>query len=854
MNEKRQVILPYERPIIRDERTLYKKKRIKKIKTIRPKKEKKTKYQDNPFKAYIHAERIKRLRPVLAVVALVAVWYILVGRQIVPEFVDNLPIGKEKREAGPIYYEVGCSEANLARMLVLSCGESLSDEKNEEKEAAGNELENEGLWYEPYYEGLDKLHVTALKKENAFKLLNYWELKESFKACFGEHITDLVVEEKEHYQLYEVTNYLNEALEKSGKGKIAFIETGILATPADDVPLNAWEILTSDGKKQFEGLVLAPLKNQTVCLAMVGEQIIGITEIKSNRCEIRRCKMLQIEDKKAATYEVEGMTFTYEQTVLIKEQEGELLDLTLEDGKIVDFKAASYEAVDTVLKVSDTTITLEKAGKLAYESVAVSDATDLNRYHCVGDLVYGVKVAYVTQEEKLTALQVIGPSGKQAIRVVLSDSRGQYIENEVRLVSSSDYDLVYGGKASDLSKGQEWQSEKFEWSKENDTVRFVPREESTLTLLSVEKGGQSPSYKGIIEVTKEENGYVIVNEVDLEEYVAGVLLSEMPADYGIEALKAQAVAARTYGVNALNGNRFMAYGANVDDTTACQVYNRVSPNEAAYEAVTATAGLVLKSEGKLISDKFFATSCGYTANAGEVWADSHFPGNTPSYLCAEKQYTDGFSIEDLSNEQDFASFIKRKADEIDAFDEESPWFRWQVHLEKEQLENLLIPAINTFVENNSPYISFEDHEGNAAEAEENLIKTIKEIEVRQRGEGGNIMRLAVKGEEFTAIIETEYAIRKLFASNDKEKLEVIRQDNSVQEGMNLLPSAFFTIETNGENGEVKEIQLYGGGMGHGVGLSQDGAKRLAALGNDYKAILNHYFRKSNVVNIWEEQA
>ena len=206
----------------------------------------------------------------------------------------------------------------------------------------------------------------------------------------------------------------------------------------------------------------------------------------------------------------------------------------------------------------------------------------------------------------------------------------------------------------------------------------------------------------------------------------------------------------------------------------------------------------------------------------------------------------------MSNEQDFASFIKRNADEIDAFDEASPWFRWQVQLDQKQLENLLIPAINTLVQKNSPYITFEDQEGNVVETKENRITSITKLEVRQRGEGGNMMRLAVKGEQYTAIIETEYAIRKLFASNDQEKLVVTRQDESVQEGMSLLPSAFFTIEAQEKNGALTEVTLYGGGMGHGVGLSQDGAKQLAALGNDYKAILSHYFRKSNVVNIWEE--
>ena len=629
------------------------------------------------------------------------------------------------------------------------------------------------------------------------------------------------------------------------------MEAAILASPSDEVPLKAWSILTDKGIMQFEGLILAPLKNQTVEMAVVGDQILGIAKITKKQCEVTHCKIIKVGNEQV-TYELLGMSFTYENAILSKEEEGKVLDLTIEGDKVIDYRMSSFEVVDTLLKVTDQKLTFEGAGELPYRSVAVSDATDLNRFHTLADLVYGVKVAYRLEGEYVIALQVVGQSNQQMIRVVLTDEKGGYEQENVRLKAEADYDLLYQGKAQTLEKGESWDSQKFAWKENGGSVKLIPREDSKLVLTSVEKGNTFPQYKGTLEITKTEKGYVVVNAVDLEEYVAGVLLSEMPSSYEKEALKAQAIAARTYGVSSLLSNRFLCYGANVDDTTSCQVYNRIGADEKAYEVAAATAGMVLMSEGKLANDKFFATSCGYTANSGEVWADEDFPGNTPKYLKAEIQVKDDLKLKDLSKEEEFESFIQMGSEELTAYDEASPWFRWQVDLSKKQLEDLILPALEKLEKQNSSYLTFEMSKAEEEKAAYHDIGKIKGLEVRQRGEGGNIMILAVKGEKGTAVVKTEYVIRSLFGSNEKISLEITRNDESIVSKQKLLPSAFFMIKPQMENGELISISLMGGGYGHGVGLSQDGANGMAKEGDDYTKILAHFYPSTELVNFWSQ--
>ena len=112
--------------------------------------------------------------------------------------------------------------------------------------------------------------------------------------------------------------------------------------------------------------------------------------------------------------------------------------------------------------------------------------------------------------------------------------------------------------------------------------------EDKITILNVNKSYGNPSYRGDIEIALYDEGLVIINEVPIEEYLYAVVPSEMPVRFGVEALKVQAVCARSYAYKQLMNNSYGKYGAHVDDSVNFQVYNNVEEKEDSIRAVKGT--------------------------------------------------------------------------------------------------------------------------------------------------------------------------------------------------------------------------------------------------------------------------
>ncbi len=128
----------------------------------------------------------------------------------------------------------------------------------------------------------------------------------------------------------------------------------------------------------------------------------------------------------------------------------------------------------------------------------------------------------------------------------------------------------------------------------------------------------SKEYRGRLEAAINGSTMTAVNVIALEEYLYGVLPAEMPSYYEEEALKAQAVAARTYAMTKLGAHTGSGY--QLCDTTACQVYNGYSGEAAATNrAVDRTAGEVVCYNGTPIEAVFSSSMGGYTENSENVW-------------------------------------------------------------------------------------------------------------------------------------------------------------------------------------------------------------------------------------------
>jgi len=126
-------------------------------------------------------------------------------------------------------------------------------------------------------------------------------------------------------------------------------------------------------------------------------------------------------------------------------------------------------------------------------------------------------------------------------------------------------------------------------------------------------------YRGWVELRKKKNGLLlVVNELDLEEYLRGVIAAEVPPDWEREALKAQAVASRTYALYEKRAAGKRPY--HILATVTSQVYNGVNGEHVnAVRAVKETRGLILTYRGKVISAFYHADCGGHTENASLMW-------------------------------------------------------------------------------------------------------------------------------------------------------------------------------------------------------------------------------------------
>ena len=352
-----------------------------------------------------------------------------------------------------------------------------------------------------------------------------------------------------------------------------------------------------------------------------------------------------------------------------------------------------------------------------------------------------------------------------------------------------------------------------------EVVHVVPADETAGTAVSLTgKPEDETVYPGSFVIYKSEEGLLVVNELDLEMYLRYVVPSEMPSSYEKEALKAQAVCARTYAYRQIQSNTYSQYGAHVDDSTNFQVYNNVETNERTREAVEETYGKMLLYKGKPVSAYYFSTSCGTTTD-GSIWGNDS--SETP-YL-KSVALSPGRKTLDLTENADFSSFIKDE--DYPAYDSSYPFYRWNV------MTNAQILG---------------DHIGG--------IGTIESVKITERGPGGVALKMLVKGSEGEKTISGQNAIRSALGDSS---LTIKRKDGKTSEGWSSLPSAFLTVEDVGKNDKgITRFKIYGGGYGHGAGMSQNGAQGMAKDGMTCEEILKFFYEGVSVAEppIGEQQA
>jgi len=327
--------------------------------------------------------------------------------------------------------------------------------------------------------------------------------------------------------------------------------------------------------------------------------------------------------------------------------------------------------------------------------------------------------------------------------------------------------------------------------------------------------GKQALYHGVLEITprtNKQNTFFIVNLLDLESYLKGVVPNEMPVRFGLEALKAQSVAARNYVLTP----RTRSYKEfDVDDSVASQVYfgaNTEMPLSS--RAVNETEGLVALHGWELILAQYCSTAGGYTESFENAFSDpktKDFPSKPKPYLVGRP---DIYSVGPLNREEEARIFYMSCPD---SYDIKSPYYRWQKQWERKELEDVLAKTL--VAQSKTGFVKPEFLQGDT-------LGELKSLNVKRRGISGKIMELEIVTDKNTYHVFKELVVRRLL------------QKTGVS-----LPSANVVFENQYDtDNKLSRIVAYGGGFGHGVGMSQFGAGFMAtSLHKSFDKILKRYY-------------
>lgn len=518
-----------------------------------------------------------------------------------------------------------------------------------------------------------------------------------------------------------------------------------------------------------------------------------------------------------------------EKPLLLETKKDTIADLSFVDGQIVLVAYKENKISGRLLRIADGGAEVEGHGFFPFSGqLKIYQLYGRMRRLYTGDLRIGYAFTdFVVEDGEIAAALVPKEEKMEYIRVLVKTSHygGAYHDF---LTMQADCDCsVYAGSqrkepVAKLRAGEELTvSKDSSLFGEGDRIRVEP---DILTghirLLNVARAQESPAYRGSFEFVKSRDGIVAVNELLLEEYLYAVVPSEMPASYPLEALKGQAICARTYAYAKMCHAGLPTYGAHVDDSAGFQVYQNIAENPETTRAVRETKGETLFFGEELAEVYYYSTSCGYGADAS-VWRD----GNAEAY----------------------PYLVSQKIGEGDHFfEEQEPWFRWRYEVASLQ-EDVINSAIQKRYDANAGNVLTRQPDGGFVSQKPPETGRIREISVALYGAGGVAGQLLIEGERATILVKTEHNIRYVLCDG---VAQVLRQDQSSVQAPSMIPSAFFSMETSKADGYVVGYTLSGGGFGHGVGLSQNGARNMALAGWTSDDILAFFFKGCTVNTIY----
>ena len=613
---------------------------------------------------------------------------------------------------------------------------------------------------------------------------------------------------KEEWWLFYET-FLKQA---DPEGTVQTKTIALYGTPANVEGAESWTAYTSEGELQFEGLSLDAYIDHEIEVCIRGTDIIRMERDVSDEVVYKNAWLIPDGEKNRMEVSIGGTVREFPLEDAVEEEAGGVLaDVSLKDGKIRKLSLKKDTIEGKVLAVRDNAIEIE-----GYGNVAITD--DFKVYKTYGtvkearkkDILVGYDIQkFVVEDKRICAALLVKSFDARNIRVLLMDTGFQSIFHDtVTLKCSVPMKVVLGDYEFTVEAGEKFTVFDGDERLRRSDRRFIIEPEDptkSIDVTTIERGQGTPSYQGTLEISQEKEGLLLLNDLDVEDYLTRVVPSEMPASYEMEALKAQAVCARTYAYRQIKANAYSQYGAHVDDSTNYQVYNNTASSERTDTAVMETYGQMVFYGDNPAETYYFSTSCGHTTD-GTIWGADQ---SAVPYLKGVS-LTDGRTVmKELRDNASFEKFIRDKDEKT--YDSTFPMYRWETKITNRSLEEKITG-----------------------------IGEIQALAVTERGTGGIAKKLKVYGSEGETVISGESQIRSTLGSTE---LVYKKNDGKTLTGWSNLPSAYIAIDETARDEEsgLRTFTIWGGGYGHGVGMSQNGAQQMAREGMDYEDILTFFY-------------
>lgn len=723
----------------------------------------------------------------------------------------------------------------------------------------------EGQWFDKYVNAVFKGGYMFGKNEKNFMPDNFLSLEEAQSLVDrmnkNNKIKIKLTEENKNKPISMAlwNELFIKALEERGYGEIKKEEVIFIADNKENKEISEGYAITDNGLHKIEGISCEDLIGVKAEILKKDNNILAINKIMDIEPTLENALVCDKTDN-AISFFIGGIKKEikmYNKDLFNDVNKGDICDIKIKN----KFEIEKIDKLDNKINskirlMDDDKLELEVGGEIYKTKNFRIYYFDENKVSLKSDsaLISGQVYTFFIKEGKVCAAIIDNKNEKNTdkIRVLINNNENKNVNGMVK-ISCDSYFFVITGKDKRSYKAKEevcLEKGKNEDLFSKDTILVkAENEDSFINISSIKnKNNEILRLKGDVEIKKENDGYVIVNETDIESYTQGVLsgiaenLTKENGSIEEESLKMLAVVVRSKAFSQREENALLNLGANVDRTEKYQLFYPSNINENVKKACEETKNICVSYEGEKVKLNYFGYDCGLTASLGEVWFDKEsfsYPFESEGYNKGRQLIKGNFG--QLKEEENFRKFIDTGESEFD-----NPWFRWSFKMNKAELEACVNTSIKYLYKDYPRFIKCLDKSGKFISKPVETVGEIKNIEVTKRGENGNVMEIKITGSKEIVILSTDNVIRKIIKPKQfiygRNSIEVTKFDGSKVEDLNIIPSSFYYLNVaKNDSGELMDIEVKGGGYGHGVGISLKRSDYYAKEGMSYKEIIKSFY-------------